>query len=58
MKAAFIPAHFLFKVANPKTGKSTLAYAQLDTALQATLILDELKMELDLESIPDPMVTL
>ena len=44
------------KVVNPHTGESTLAYAQHDTASQATLISKNLKNELGLESIPDPSV--
>ena len=46
------------KVVNPITGKSTLAYAQHDTASQATLISDSLKTELGLKTIPDSSVTL
>ena len=37
------------RVLNPDTGKSTLAYAQLDTASQATLISESLCEELDLK---------
>ena len=44
------------KVVNPHTGESTLEYAQHDTASQATLISENLKNELGLESIPDPSV--
>ena len=46
------------KVANPATGKSTVAYAQLDTASQATLISDSLKNELGLRIKTDHSVTL
>ena len=46
------------KIANPLTGKSTLAYAQHDTASQATLISDDLKSELGLKVTPDPAVSL
>jgi len=47
------------KVVNPITGKLTLAYAQLDTASQAsTLISNNLKAELRLETTPDPTVAL
>jgi len=41
------------RVINQTTGRSTLAYAQHDTASQA-LISDSLKQELGLEVIPDP----
>ena len=44
------------KVVNPHTGELTSAYAQHDTASQATLISENLKNELGLESIPDPSV--
>ena len=40
------------KVINSKTGCSTLAYAQLDTPSQATLISDKLNKELGLEDQP------
>ena len=43
---------------NPITGKSTLAYAQHDTASQATLISDRFKNELDLKTVSDPTVTI
>ena len=46
------------RVINPVTGKSTLAYAQHDTASQATLISDRLKNELDLKTMSDPTVTI
>ena len=46
------------KVINPVNGKSTLAYAQLDTASQATLISDNLRKELELKAIPDSSVTI
>ena len=46
------------KVANPATAKSTVAYAQLDTASQATLISDSLKNELGLKIKSDHSVTL
>ena len=46
------------KIANPLTGKSTLAYAQHDTASQATLISDDLKSELGLKVTPDHAVSL
>ena len=44
------------KIVNPHTGELTLAYAQHDTASQATLISENLKNELRLESTPDPSV--
>ena len=44
------------RVINPNTGKSTLAYAQHDTASQVTLISDALKTELGLETNSDPNV--
>ena len=44
------------KVVNPKTGKSVLAYAQHDTARQATLISENLKDELGLKALPDSTV--
>ena len=44
------------KVVNPKTGKSALAYAQHDTASQATLISENLKDELGLKAVPDSTV--
>ena len=44
------------KVVNPRTGESTLAYAQHNTAFQAMLISENLKKELGLESRPYPSV--
>ena len=44
------------KVVNLKTGKSALAYAQLDTASQATLISENLKDELGLKAVSDSTV--
>ena len=44
------------RVINPNTGKSTLAYAQHDTASQVTLISDALKTELGIETNSDPNV--
>ena len=44
------------KIANPVTEKLTIAYAQHDTAFQATLISDDLKSELGLKVTPDPAV--
>ena len=46
------------RVINPVTGKSTLAYAQHDTASQATLVSKRLRDELDLDTIRDPTVTI
>ena len=46
------------KVANPATGKSTVAYVRLDTASQATPISDSLKNELGLKIKTDHSVTL
>ena len=46
------------KVINPVTGKSTLAYAQHDTASQATLISESLKNELELDTKRDSTVTI
>ena len=46
------------KVSNSKTGYSTLAYAQLDTASQATLTSDKLSEELGLEAIPNCYITI
>ena len=46
------------RVINPATGRSTLAYAQHDTASQATLISEGLRNELDLETVKDPSVTI
>ena len=45
------------EVINPKNGRSTLVYAQHDTASQATLISDTLKEELALDVLPDPFIT-
>ena len=41
------------RVSNPDTGKTTLAYAQLDTASQATLIFEKLCKELNLKRNAD-----
>ena len=41
------------RVINPSNGKPTLAYAQLDTASQATLISEPLRAELGLEHTED-----
>ena len=46
------------RVINPATGKSTLAYAQHDTASQATLVSERLRNELDLETICDSSVSI
>ena len=46
------------RVINLVTGRSTLAYAQHDTASQATPISEGLKNELDLETVSDPTVTI
>ena len=46
------------KVINLKTGCFTLAYAQLDTASQATLISDKLSKELGLKVIPNCSITI
>ena len=45
-------------IVNPITGKSTLAYAHPDTALQATLISDMVRNEHDRETVSDPAVTI
>ena len=44
------------RVINPTTGKSTLAYAQHDTASQATLISKRLKHELNLDVKNDSVI--
>ena len=44
------------KVINQNNSHSTLAYAQLDTASQATLISDALRGELGLEAVSDPSI--
>ena len=46
------------KTVKPATGKSSLVYAQHDTASQATLISETLKAELGLQATPDPTVSL
>ena len=46
------------RVVNPNTGLSTLAYAQHDTGSQVTLIPDNLRKELGLNTTPDPTVTI
>ena len=46
------------RVINPRTGKSTLVYAQHDTASQVTLIFKRLKDELNLEVNSDSGVTI
>ena len=46
------------RVINQTTGCSTLAYAQHDTASQATLISDSLREELGLEVTTDPFITI
>ena len=46
------------RVINPDTGKSTLAYAQHDTASQATLISEGLKTELGLNTNKDKTITI
>ena len=46
------------RVINSKTGCSTLAYAQLDTASQATLISDKLSKELELKVIPNCSISI
>ena len=46
------------RVINQTTGRSTLAYAQHDTASQASLISDSLQKELGLEVTPDPCVNI
>ena len=46
------------RVINSNTGFCALAYAQHDTASQATLISDTLRNELGLEAIPDPSITI
>ena len=44
------------KVINPTTGESTLAYAQHEIASQATLILERLRKELNLDVKPDNVI--
>ena len=46
------------KGVNPVNGESTLAYTQLNTASQATLISDNLKKELELKAVPDSSVNI
>ena len=46
------------RVINPVTGKSTLAYAQHDTASQATLISKSLRDELGLATKTDHAITI
>ena len=46
------------RVINPVTGKSTLAYAQHDTASQATLISESLRDELGLATKTDHAITI
>ena len=46
------------RVANSDTGTSALAYAQLDTGSQVTLISNELSKELGLTITPDPDVSI
>ena len=46
------------KVLNPETGMSTLAYAQHNTGSQVTLISENLKQELGLQTTPDLTVTI
>ena len=46
------------RLRNPITGKSTMAYAQHDTASQATLISQTLCDELNLETKADSTATL
>ena len=45
------------RVINQSNGRSTLAYAQHDTASQVTLISEALKDELGLQAVPDPAIT-
>ena len=46
------------RVINPNTGKSTLAYAQHDTASQARLISESIKTELGLNTNKDKAITI
>ena len=46
------------KNVNPTSGKSSLVYAQHDTGSQVTLIFNNLKTELGLETVPEPSVTI
>ena len=46
------------RVVNPDTGLSTLAYAQHDTGSPETLVSDNLRKELGLNTAPDPTVTI
>ena len=45
------------RVINRSNERSTLAYAQHDTASQVTLISEALKDELGLQAVPDPAIT-
>ena len=46
------------KIVNPTSGRSSLVYAQHDTGSQVTLISDNLKTELGLETVPEPSMTI
>ena len=46
------------KIVNPTSGKSSLVYAQRDTGYQVTLISDNLKTELGLETVSEPSVAI
>ena len=46
------------KIVNPTSGRSSLVYAQHDTDSQVTLISDNLKTELGLETVPEPSITI
>ena len=43
------------KIVNPASGKSSLVFAQHDTGSQVTLISDNLKTELGLKTVPEPI---
>ena len=46
------------KIVNPTSGKSSLVYAHYDSGSQVTLISVNLKTELGLETVPEPLVTI
>ena len=46
------------KIVHPASGKPPLVYAQDDTGSEVTLISDNLKTELGLETVPEPSVTI
>ena len=46
------------KIVNPTSGKSSLVYAQHDMGSQVTLISNNLKTQVGLETVPEPSVTI